>query len=267
MAFEFEPISVPEVPLEVDDIRPDLTHSMSADDVKRVQVFHGKEQVEFGQFFKVNGDSADGRHVWNGDCSRVHWIGKRMDGGTIEINGDCGRHLGSEMKSGTIQVSGNTSDWVGAEMKGGAIRIAGNAGHLIGSAYRGSPKGMRGGSIFVKGATGNEIGHTMRGGLIAVGSAGDLVGFNMLAGTVLVFGESGIRHGAGMKRGTLAFLGDHRPNLLPTFRFACRQQLTIMSLLNNQMMRDPFDFRIPENVDLYHGDFLAGGRGEIMLAA
>lgn len=267
MAIEIELSQTPSVPLEVEKVRPDLMIGQTPVQIMKEKIFHGKEEIEFGDFFSVTGNSDDQTHCWNGDLSGVHWIGKRLSSGTIKVNGSCGRHLGSEMSGGEISVSENTSDWVGAEMSGGLIRVEGDAGHLIGAAYRGSPIGMRGGTILIKGKTGNEVGHTMRRGLIAVGSIGDLTGFNMLAGSIFVFGECGIRHGAGMHRGTIAFLGKSQPEVLPTFRFSCRQDLTVLSLARKFMSKHGFEMPFPSQVDLYHGDFLEGGRGEILLAA
>lgn len=267
MAIEIELSQTPSVPLEVEKIRPDLMLGQSPAQIMKEKIFHGKEEIEFGDFFSVSGDSDDQTHCWNGDLSGVHWIGKRLFTGKIKVNGSCGRHLGSEMSGGEITVSENASDWVGAEMSGGLIHVCGDAGHLIGAAYRGSPRGMRGGTILVRGKTGNEVGHTMRRGMIAVGSVGDLTGFNMLAGSILVFGECGIRHGAGMHRGTIAFLGSSLPEVLPTFRFSCRQDLTVLSLARKYLVQQGFDAPFPSYVDLYQGDFLEGGRGEILLAA
>ncbi len=266
MPLEIEIVQSTTIPLEVENIRPDTMLDKSLDEIQKEKIFHGKEEIEFGEFFRISGKS-DGTHQWNGDFSGVHWIGAGLTDGEILIDGNAGRHLGSEMSGGEIKVSGNVSDWVGAEMVNGRIMVEGDAGHLIGAAYRGSPKGMTGGSILIRGKTGNEVGHTMRRGLIAVGSVGDLAGFNMLAGSILVFGEAGIRHGAGMHRGTIAFLGDHAPDLLPTFKYACRQNFNIINIANQFFKRSEYGKTFPELVDLYHGDFLEGGRGEIMVAA
>jgi formylmethanofuran dehydrogenase subunit C len=155
-------------------------------------------------------------------------------------------------------------------MHGGFIRVRGDAGHLVGAAYRGSERGMTGGTILVHGRVGNEVAHTMRRGLVAVGALGDLAGFNMLAGTIVVLGACGIRHGAGMRRGTLVFLGRERPPLLPSFRFACRYRPEAMTLLLRHLQQA--DFPVPDDAvrggfDLYNGDFLDGGRGEVLMAA
>jgi formylmethanofuran dehydrogenase subunit C len=93
---------------------------------------------------------------------------------------------------------------------------------------------------------------------------------NMLAGNILIFGESGIRHGAGMKRGTIAFLGKSAPPLLPTFRRACRYRPEILQLIYRHLQR--LDFVVSDELltcpyDLHNGDFLAGGRGELLIRA
>jgi formylmethanofuran dehydrogenase subunit C len=193
-----------------------------------------------------------------------------MSDGHIHIHGNAGRHLGSEMTGGEIQVDGDAGDWVGGEMHGGSICVRGNAGHLVGAAYRGSVRGMTGGTILIHGSVGNEVGHSMRRGLVAVGAAGDLAGFNMLAGTVLVLGDSGIRHGAGMRRGTLVFMGDNRPNLLPTFRYACRYRPPAIRMLLRNLHRDRFPIPVESldaDFDAYNGDFIESGRGEVLLRA
>jgi formylmethanofuran dehydrogenase subunit C len=127
---------------------------------------------------------------------------------------------------------------------------------------------MTGGTILIHGQVGNEVGHTMRRGLIAVGAAGDLAGFNMLAGTIMIFGPSGIRHGAGMRRGTLALLGGEPPPLLPSFRRACRYRPEVMALLLRHLKR--LEFPVPDDLlrtefDLYNGDLIEGGRGELLI--
>ncbi|MBW3600015.1 MAG: formylmethanofuran dehydrogenase subunit C, partial [Planctomycetes bacterium] len=121
------------------------------------------------------------------------------------------------------------------------------------------------------GDAGTEIGHSMRRGLIAVGGdAGDLAGFNMAAGAVLIFGEAGRRHGAGMRRGTLAFLGPSVPPLLPSFRYACRCRPVMLSLMLRRLRETGFsvpDDLLTSSFDLYNGDLIEGGRGEVLLRA
>lgn len=258
------------IPVEVEGLIPEAVRDKSLAEIERWTIFHGNEKLPLAEFFSVAGDPADQRLVWEGDLSGVHWIGAGMNGGQVRVEGHAGRHLGSEMCGGEIEVRGDAGDWVGGEMHGGLIRVRGKAGHLIGSAYRGSRRGMTGGTILIDGPVGNEIGHTMRRGLLAVGGCGDFPGLNLIAGTILVHGPSGIRPAAGMRRGTVALLGPDAPPLLPTFRFGTRCRPTFLPVLYRHLAR--LDFALPEAVRqrdclLYHGDFVSGGRGEILLLA
>jgi formylmethanofuran dehydrogenase subunit C len=258
-----------DVPLEVEGICPDTLRGEAIHEIEKREVFYGNTRVPLAEFFSISGDPSDGHHQWDGDLAGVHWIGAGMTEGTIHITADAGRHIGSEMSGGQITVDGDASDWVGAEMKGGLIDVRGRAGHLIGSAYRGSAKGMTGGTILVHGDVGNEIGHSMRRGLLVVGgNTGDLIGFNMHAGTILVWGESGIRHGAGMRRGTIGFMGDYHPPLLISFKQGCRFRSEVITLILKYLER--LQFPVPAatwdaDFDLFHGDMLEGGRGEMLL--
>jgi formylmethanofuran dehydrogenase subunit C len=259
------------VPLEVEGINPDVLQGKPLAEIERLEIFQGNVKTPLAEFFRVAGDPGDLVHEWEGELAGIHWLGTKMTAGKIIVEGSAGRHIGSEMSGGEIHVLGDASDWVGAEMQGGLIHVRGRAGHLIGSSYRGSAVGMRKGTILIGGHAGNEIGHSMRRGLIAIGGQiGDLAGLNMLAGTILVFGDAGIRHGAGMKRGTLALLGPTNPPMLPTFRRACRYRPEALRLIFAELAR--LEFAVPPEaselvVDLYNGDFLEGGRGEILLRA
>ena len=259
------------VPVEIEGVTPQALRGETLDEIRRRQIFQGNRKVALGDFFAVSGDSADESLRLEGELSGVHWVGAKMQRGQIYIDGDVGRHVGSEMTGGRIEVAGNAGDWLGGEMHGGRIRVRGRAGHLTGAAYRGSSRGMTGGTILVAGDVGNEIGHTMRRGLLVVGgNVGDLAAFNMLAGTILICGEGGIRHAAGMKRGTLAFLGQWAPELLPTFRFACRYQPTVLTVLLRELRLQGFpvgDDLLSTQFDLYNGDLIEGGRGEILIRA
>ena len=257
------------IPVEVEGIVPNVIRALPLSEIEKLPIFHGNQQTVLGDLFSISGSADDGRMEWEGDLSGVHWIGAKMTEGTIHISGPAGRHVGSEMSGGAIHADGSVGDWVGGEMRKGLIHVRGRAGHLVGAAYRGSAQGMLGGAILIQGDAGNEIGHTMRRGLIAIGgTAGDLVGFNMLAGTIILFGESGIRHGAGMRRGTIAFLDQRPPPLLPSFRRACRLRPEILQLALRYLEKHqfPLDREIFQtDMELYNGDMINGGRGEILL--
>ena len=259
------------IPVEVEGLLPDLLRKASRKKIEVFEIFHGNRKLRLAEFFRVQGSLDDGQLEFEGDLSGVHWIGAGMQAGKIRVTGPAGRHLGSQMSGGEICVEGNAGDWVGAEMHGGFIHVKGRAGHLIGAAYRGSAVGMKAGTILIDGDVGNEIGHTMRRGLLAVGgNCGDMAGFNMIAGNVYVFGNCGIRPGAAMRRGTLGFFGSEPPPLLPTFRRATTFEPLYLQLALRKLQQ--LGFAVDEQLftssyDLYHGDFIEGGRGEITLRA
>lgn len=257
------------VPVEVEGLTPDWACDKSLAEIERFEIFDGNRKIPLAEMFAVTGDPADRRFDLEGNLAGVHWIGAHMQSGEIHIHGPAGRHLGSEMRGGEIHVEGNADGWVGAEMHGGLIHVRGTAGHLVGAAYRGSRKGMTGGTILIGGDAGNEIGHTMRRGTIAIGgAAGDMLAFNIIAGTVLVFGQCGIRPGAGMRRGTLGLFGPNPPTLLPTFRFGSTYQPLAVHMILRSLHANGFSLDeslAAADLDLYHGDLVALGKGEIFL--
>ena len=261
------------IPVEVDSIQLDSVRTQSADEVKATPVQYGNKAEPLGEFFDVKGSAADDDEiVWEGDCGHVKLIGTHWKTGRVRVEGNAGMHLGAEMTGGEIVVNGNAGDWVGAELHGGRIHVHGNAGHLIGAVYRGGYRGMTGGEILIDGDAGNEIGHSMRRGLIAVGGrAGDAAGFAMLAGSILLFGETGIRPGAGMKRGTISLLGSGQaPDMLPTFKFACRYRPVFLRVYLMHLKSLGFDVpadRLDCDYLRYSGDFLELGKGEILVRA
>jgi formylmethanofuran dehydrogenase subunit C len=248
------------VPVEIEGFTPDWACDKSVGEIERFEIFHGNCNIPMKEMFDVSGDASDKCMDFEGDLAGVHWIGAHMTSGMVRIHGAAGRHVGSQMRGGEIVVEGDAGGWVGAEMHKGLIRIKGNAGHLTGAAYRGSSKGMTGGTILVDGNAGNEIGLTMRRGVIAIGgSAGDTVGFNMIAGTVVVFGECGIRPGG--------LFGPNPPQLLPSFRYAATYQPQSVKILLRTIKDQGFDFDealVHSEYDLYHGDLVSVGRGEIL---
>jgi formylmethanofuran dehydrogenase subunit C len=256
-----------EIPVEAECITPDNLAGKTPAEVARLPVQHGNATLALGDFFRVEGDAADGEVLLEGDSSRVKWVGAEMRSGRLTVRGNLGMHAGAEMRGGELVVHGDAGDWAGAEMRGGRLHVHGDAGHLVGAGYRGSRLGMRGGVILVDGKAGNEVGSTMRRGLIAVGgSTGDFAGVGMIAGTVLVFGPPGVRAGAGMKRGTVGLFSGPAP-LLPTFRYDCTYRPVFVRLYLRQLL--DWGFRAAEpfvrgSYRRYSGDHVALGKGEIL---
>lgn len=256
------------LPIEVDGLLPATLRGKSPAEIERWPIQHGNQRVPLAELFHLDGDASDARLAFAGDCRGVHRIGTRMTEGEIHVAADAGRHLGSEMSGGRITVAGSAGDWLGAAMHGGLIEVRGSAGDNLGAAYRGAERGMIGGTILVHGDAGDEVGHTMRRGLIAVGGRiGDFAGVNMIAGSIFVCGACGARPGAGMQRGTLALLGP-RPALLPTFRSGgpCNPLFLRVYLREISRLGLAVADGLSEAVyELFHGDLVTLGRGEILL--
>ncbi|HEX2475018.1 MAG TPA: formylmethanofuran dehydrogenase subunit C [Lacipirellulaceae bacterium] len=267
------------VPVEIEGLTPDWACDKSLAEIERFEIFHGNRKLPLAEMFSVTGDASDKRFDFEGNLSGVHWVGAHMRSGRIYVNGPAGRHIGSELRGGEIHVEGDAGGWVGCEMRAGFIHVQGNAGHLVGAAYRGSAKGMTGGTIIVNGGAGNEIGLSMQKGTIAIGgTAGDMIGFNMTDGMILVVGDAGIRAGAGMRGGMIAMLGPTPSPMLPSFRFdrtyrvgtahqdpanggQCPPYTMLRELREKGLRLD--ESMLPESVDVYVGDLVAEGSGEI----
>jgi formylmethanofuran dehydrogenase subunit C len=257
------------LPVEIEGLTPDWARDKPLAAIERFEIFHGNRKLPLAEMFSVAGDAGDKRFDFEGNLSGVHWIGAQMRSGQIHIHGPAGRHLGSELRGGDIHVKGDASDWVGCEMRGGEIHIQGSVGQLVGAAYRGSAQGMRGGTIVVDGNAGNEIGLLMKDGVIAIGGhAGDMIGFNMTGGAVLVRGNAGIRPGAGMHGGTIALFGPMPPLVLSSFRLdRTAKPENLVPVLRKLRGNDAQQFGagVSPEMDVYIGDQLAAGAGEIYL--
>jgi formylmethanofuran dehydrogenase subunit C len=259
------------IPVEVEGLLPEKIGGMSRTEVEHLTVLVGNRRVPLGELFRVSGETADERLQFEGDLRGVHWVGAGMTRGTIRVRGNVGRHTGSDMAGGRIEVDGDAGDWLGASLRGGQILVLGGAGDRVGAAHHGAARGMTGGTIAVGGNVGHEAGAGMRRGVIAVGGkAGDLLGVNMLAGSILAAAGCGRRVGAHMRRGTILLAGGEPPDLLPTFRHACRYRPTFLPLLLGELERcglrlDPSLARA--EFDLFSGDRLELGRGEILVRA
>ena len=73
-----------------------------------------------------------------------------------------------------------------------------------------------------------------------------------------------------MKRGTLGLFGDENLQLLPSFRYACRMRLSALNLICRSLLEADFtaaEAWIDREVELYHGDLIEGGRGEVWALA
>lgn len=266
MALVLRRIDESDLPIEVIGVRPDRLRGMTLAEIERFPVLHGNRTVLLAEVFRISGDPSNERIDFEGHLRSVHRIGEAMSTGRIVVDGCAGSHLAAQMSGGTIEVSGDAGDWAGAEMKGGLIQISGSVGDRAGAAYPGSRRGMTDGTILIRGSAGAEIGGSMRRGTIAIGGAcGDRPGLGMIAGTILVFGSCGRYPGAEMRRGTIGLFGGGMGRLLPTFRRAGRFRPQFFALIERELRRAGFagvDWPTGE-LDLYHGDLLSLGKGEV----
>jgi formylmethanofuran dehydrogenase subunit C len=258
-------------PIDLTGITPDALRDGSLHQARKTKVRRGNGEVELGDLFEFTGDPAEMQWRLEGDFSAVHGIGARMAAGEIVVEASAGLHAGARMRGGRLEVRGDVGDRLGAEMLGGLIRVRGNAGDGVGAAYAGSRRGMAGGTILIDGDVGNELGQRMRRGLIAVaGSAGDYLGLRLLAGSIFVFGDDCGQHpGFAMRRGTIGLFGNQRPTFLPTFRAGYRGPLPTLHLIEKHLHTLAFNPPRLRNlagaVELYHGDLLELGRGEVLV--
>jgi formylmethanofuran dehydrogenase subunit C len=256
----------PSVPLEAEDLSPDVVASLASDAIRALPVHLGKRQLRVADFFDVEGEASDEMEI-RGDAAKVKWIGRGMTRGRITVTGDAGMHLGAYMKGGVIEVSGNAGDWLGAEMSGGLIRIRGNAGGQVGAAYRGSLSGMRDGTILIGGGAGLEVGMRMKRGTIAVdGPVRDFAGLEMKGGTIVLRGGAELRTGAWMTRGTIVSLAPLR--LLPTFSYSSTYNPTFLRLYGRYLSTLGFTLPYDEQDGAYRrysGDTSVPGKGEILV--
>jgi len=257
---------IPTVPLETEQLTPDVLATLDHAAIRALPAFLGKRRHAIQDFFDVEGERSDQIEI-HGDAGRVKWIGRAMTRGSVRVVGNAGMHLGSQMKGGEIHVTGNVSDWAGAEMAGGLIHIRGNAGGQIGAAYRGATTGMRDGTILIEGTAGLEVGMRMKRGTIAIkGRVRDFVGLQMKGGTIVLCGGAEIRAGAWMTRGTIISLEPLK--LLPTFLYACRYQPNVLRVIARYL--EPLGFPLPVDSAVgmyqrYTGDSAVPGKGEILV--
>jgi formylmethanofuran dehydrogenase subunit C len=230
----------------------------------------GRETVQVGDLFEVDGYVGDGTLALAGDLRLLDGIGAGMTRGRLTVRGDCGDRVGAGMRAGELIVDGSVGAYAGCEMAGGVLRIDGDAGARLGGAYPGARIGMTDGEIVLSGHAGEEAGAGMRRGLIAVGGrAGDGAGLRMLAGTVIALGGfgNGTSSGQGNRRGTLVSGAAFEPNPL-RYTFAARYRPPALTLQLRRLRGlglDVSDALIAGAWARWSGDTTELGRGEILI--
>jgi formylmethanofuran dehydrogenase subunit C len=252
-------------PLAVDlaGILPDRVRDLAMVEIARLPIAADGRRCGLGDLFAVSGSADDGRIECRGDFSRVHHVGAGLAAGRIDVDGDVGRHAGEGMSGGTLVVTGSAGDWLACEMTGGGVHVGGRCGDNAAAALPGSSLGMRGGMVVVAGDAGGLAGARMRRGVLAIGGAcGVAAAFEMRAGTVVVAGAVGAHPAAGMRRGSLVLLGS-TPRLPPTFTRGAAWTPTFLPVLLRRLAAAGLAAPPPGRWRQWHGDLLAGGRGEV----
>lgn len=256
-------------PLAVDfaGIVPELVAPLTAEQAGRLSVRADGRDRALADLFDLAGDAGDLSIECRGDFSRVHHVAAEMRSGTVRVTGPVGRHAGERMTGGRLLVAGDAGDWLACELTGGEVHVAGHAGDNVAAALPGSPIGMRGGLVTVAGRAGHLLAARLRRGIVAVGGdCGDAAGFEMRAGTVVVAGEVGCQPGLAMRRGTVLALAA-RPRPPATFRRGAAWRPPFLQLLLRSLAAVGFAPAAASPGGTWrqwHGDALAGGRGELL---
>lgn len=256
-------------PLAIDlaGIVPERVAPMGLAEIVRLPVRADGHACELGELFHAEGDAADLAIECRGDFSRVHRVAAEMTCGVVRIAGGVGRHAGEAMSGGRLEITGDAGDWLACELAGGDVRVDGNAGDNVAAALPGSTMGMRGGRVIVAGSVGHLVASRLRRGVVAVGGGcGEGAGFELRAGTVLIGGAVGSQPGLGMRRGSVIALTD-RPRPPASFRQGAAWRPPFLSLLLRSLAEAGFTPARgfpPGNWRQWHGDTLAGGRGELL---
>lgn len=254
--------------LDMSPLTPDRLDGLRGRGLHRLRLQLGRDAVRLKDLFDMEGSRTD-QIVIRRSAPLLARIGAGMSGGSIEIRGHAGQHLGQRMRGGSISVQGDAGDWVAAGMAGGSINISGNAGDFIGAALPGDTHGMTEGRVTIRGNAGRRLGDLMRRGTILVfGDAGEFAGSHLIAGTLIILGRTGRHTGYGMRRGTI-ILAKKPAHLLPTFRSCGNLKMEFLRLLFKQTAsidrRLAFFRSFGPEVHRYAGDMAAGGQGELLV--
>lgn len=255
--------------LDVSPLTADGLAGKSPAEMGAILLQTGNRQVRVDQVFDIAGDDP-GHIVFSGPTAKLDGVGYGMTQGVIDVHGDAGSYLGMRMKGGRITVQGSIDAYGACELSRGTLVIHGNAGDFLGASLPGNKKGMAGGVVIVKGDVGERAGDRMRRGILLVeGDAGDYLGARMTAGTIAVLGRIGRHPGYGLVRGTL-LLARAPAEIPPTFNDCGTHTLGFIPLLLKGLAAHDTPFAgmgdALKRVRRYAGDFCALGKGEILVA-
>jgi len=223
--------NAPKLYLEADTISPDAFAGSKAAQIADLPVFEGNIPKKLGEYFTISGDAgataADTKVVVRGDVSRVKYLGFKMTGGEMVVEGSTDQYAGAWMKGGKLLVKGSVGAFAATAMKGGELTIEGNAGNYLGAAYRGDWRGMSGGKILVKGNVGSDVGMYMLGGEIVINGNCDVhVMTHAEGGKVIIRGNAASKLGGQMVEGDIYVFGTIEV-MMPGFKPDGEVELTV----------------------------------------
>jgi formylmethanofuran dehydrogenase subunit C len=260
--------NIPEAPVDLGPLIPDLLAGMKAAQINRLKLAHGKKSVSVAQLFSVTGMDTANIQIRRG-CDKLLYIGKGMTHGNIEVSGDAGDFSGQHMRGGTIRIYGNAGSWVGNSMYGGLMEIHGNVESYLGAGMPGAAHGMSNGLIYVNGNAGDRIGDRMRRGTIIIrGNVGNFCGSRMQAGTIVALNKTGDYPGWNMKRGTIVLAGQPA-HMAATFMSCGELKMQFLRLLFKQLSELGNEYAFFKNYSpashRFAGDLANNGKGEILI--
>jgi formylmethanofuran dehydrogenase subunit C len=204
----------PSLRVDARALQPAALAARSADDVRRLRLAHGRDEVELGEWFDVRvedgatagGDEGGPALVIEGALDRFDAIGAGLAEGTLVVEGSVGDAAGLGMRGGRLEIRGSARDLAGAAMRGGTFEVRGDVGDFAAGALAGDLDGMRGGTLVVRGRAGARIADRMRRGTVVVhGDVGDLAASRLVAGTLALGGQAGAHAGCAQRRGSVVF--------------------------------------------------------------
>ena len=247
-----------------------INQTLPIEKVQKLTVSIGNEQVAIGEIFEFSGNAISNENILENACLHMDYIGSKLKPDKkLIVKGECGHYVGARLEGGIVKIQGNTHNFLGCGMTNGLVEVSGNSGNYAGSAMTGEKKGMSGGTILVHGNCGDFTGDLMRRGTImVVGDIGNHCASRMIAGTITNLGAIGKQVGVGMRRGTLLF--PHKPgDMAAGFHDCGRHSLGYLTLLLHELRRHESKFRMlhpmRRRVQRYMGDVSVGGQGELLV--
>ncbi len=252
------------------DMSPLVCHlltNLSVAEIADIELQNGKRKITAGELFDITGSDTQDIVIKN-SFSKLDFIAKELDRGSMKVQGDAGAYFGMGMKSGILTAEGSVGLYAACEMKNGLLTINGDAGDFLGAALPGNKQGMKGGTVLVRGNVGQRAGdHMRRGTMLIEGNAGDYCGSRMIAGTIAVMGQTGRFIGYAMQRGTILLW--QQPRLSATFNDCGTHTLAFLPILFKSFIKLDSKFAVESaafnRVQRYGGDMAEKGRAEILV--